>query len=240
MENKKRSKIDQEILVTADTVVFTVKDGELLTLLVKRKNSVRNYPNQWSLPGGIVDEETDTSTRHTAIKKLEAKTGVKLRFLEQLKCYSGRIRDERKWSISDSYFILMRHVSDLKDNDEFGENKWVSIEKLGDYEPFAFDHARIIEDAIQRLREKARYSLLPAYCLEDAFTLSDFHQAVEIILGHKVQKRSLYRRIEESKALEKTDQMHGTVTKKAALYQTNEMTRVYTFERNLVHKSKKE
>jgi len=233
MKDEKRRGLDQEILVTVDTVVFTIKDGQLLTLLVKRKDSARNYPSLWSLPGGIVDETMDTSTRHTAIKKLEAKTGIDLRFLEQLRSYSGIERDERRWSISDAYFILMRHVSEFKDNTEVTDSRWVSIDKLSDYKPYAFDHEQIIEDAIQRLREKTRYSLLPAYCLEEMFTLNELHQAVEIILGHEVQKRSLYRRIEDSDALEKTDQMRDTETKKAALYRTNDKTRDYTFERNI-------
>ena len=233
MDTETSNSLNQKILVTVDTIVFTVKDGKLLTLLVKRKSSAKNYANQWSLPGGVVNEKTDTSTKDTAIKKLEAKTGIKLRFLEQLKSYSGSERDERGWSISDAYFILMQHVTDLKDNGEVSEIKWVAIENLGNYKPFAFDHYTIIEDAIERLREKTRYSLLPAYCLEERFTLNELHAAVEIILGHGVQKRSLYRRIEDSDALEKTDQMRETGTKKAALYRTNKKTRNYTFERNL-------
>lgn len=236
MKNEKPSKIDQNILVTADTVVFTVKGGELLILLVKRKSNAKNYPSQWSLPGGIVNEKTDSSTRDTAMKKLEAKTGIKPKFLEQLRSYSGGKRDERKWSVSDAYFILMKYVSEMKDNDQVGENRWVNIKELKEMQkskPFAFDHALIIEDAIVRLREKTRYSLLPAYCLEELFTLNEFHQAVEIILGHKVQKRSLYRRISESKALKKTDQMRKTDTKNAALYKTNDDTPNYNFQRNL-------
>ena len=238
MSNKTKRGLNQDILVTVDTVVFTVKNGELLTLLVKRKSSARNYPSQWSLPGGIVDELTDTSTKHTAVKKLEAKTGINLRYLEQLKSYSGCERDERKWSISDAYFILMRHVSEFKDSAEVIESKWVSIDKLKGYRPFAFDHEKIINDAIQRLREKARYSLLPAYCLEEMFTLNQLHQTIEIILGHAVQKKSLYRRISESVALEKTDQKYNTDTKKAALYRTNDKTRDFTFDRNITEPKK--
>jgi len=132
----------------------------------------------------------------------------------------------------------MRHVSEFKDSAEVIESKWVSIDKLKGYRPFAFDHEKIINDAIQRLREKARYSLLPAYCLEEMFTLNQLHQTIEIILGHAVQKKSLYRRISESVALEKTDQKYNTDTKKAALYRTNDKTRDFTFDRNITEPKK--
>lgn len=234
MPIKENSEICQKILVAVDTVVFTVKQGELLTLLVRRTENAHNYAGQWSLPGGIVDEDKHASTEETAIKKLEAKTNIQLRYLEQLKTYSGKDRDERGWSLSVAYFILMQHVDDLLDSDEVSESRWVPVSQLDEYEPFAFDHRQIIDDAIARLREKTRYSLLAAYCLDELFTFNEFHQAVEVILGHSVQKRSLYRRIEDSEALDKTNQSRETGTKKAALFRTNDKTRFYTFERNLV------
>ena len=243
MSGNEKSEIKQEILVAVDTVVFTINDGELLTLLVKRKESSDpcpkkreyHYSGLWSLPGGIVDKETDHTTEDTAIRKLQAKTGIELGFLEQLKTYSGDMRDKRCWSVSVAYFILMRYVSELKrDDDNVSEIKWVPVNKLSDYEPLAFDHTVIIEDALNRLREKTRYSLLPAYCLGESFTFNEFHAAVEIILDHPVQKRSLYRRIGDSDALEKTHDTRETSTKKAALFKTNNKTRSYTFDRNLV------
>ena len=121
MSGNEKSEIKQEILVAVDTVVFTINDGELLTLLVKRKESSDPCPNEreyhysglWSLPGGIVDKEADHTTEDTAIRKLQAKTGIELGFLEQLKTYSGDMRDKRGWSVSVAYFILMRYVSGL-------------------------------------------------------------------------------------------------------------------------------
>ncbi|PID45180.1 MAG: NUDIX hydrolase [Proteobacteria bacterium] len=233
MADIRKEKIIQDILVAVDTVAFTVKDSKLLILLVKRKKNANSYPNQWSLPGGIVNEKEDASTKETAIKKLQSKTGIRLEFVEQLKTYSGRERDERGWSISTVYFVLMRFVSELTVGDDVSEIKWVPVDELDDYAPLAFDHSVIIDDAVQRLREKARYSLLPAYCLGKSFTFNEFHEAVEIILRHPVQKKSLYRRIESSDALEETGEMRDTGTKKAALYRTNNKTHGYTFDRNL-------
>jgi len=41
--------------VTADVVVFTILDGELKILLVKRKNWP--YQEMWAIPGGFVDKD---------------------------------------------------------------------------------------------------------------------------------------------------------------------------------------
>lgn len=229
------TKIVHDIFVTVDTAVFTVKDNELLVLLVKRRKDAECFANTWSLPGGIIREKEDESADETAKKKLHSKTGIELKFLEQLKTYTGSTRDPRGWSVSIAYFILMPYLDCLNDTGEVEEARWVVVSKLEAFGRLAFDHDKILADAIKRLREKTLYTLLPAYCLGETFTLNELHSAFESILGPevKIQKKSLYRRIDASNALKDTGETYDTRSKKAALYSVTSETHRYTFDRNL-------
>ena len=80
-------------LFTVDSVLFTVKEGVLKVLMVKRANEP--FINSWGLPGGFVDIDSDSSTDVTALRKLEEKTNVAPQYLEQLQTFSGIDRDPR-------------------------------------------------------------------------------------------------------------------------------------------------
>lgn len=226
--------IKHNIFVTVDTAVFTVHDDQLMILLVKRDKSAAYFPATWSLPGGIIDERLHSNADQTAKAKLFAKTGVQLKFLEQLKTFTGAGRDPRGWSVSIAYFILIPYVECSDEAESIEEVRWVAVSELPDYGDLAFDHSKIIEVAAQRLRDKTLYTLLPAYCLEETFTLNELHAAFESILDQKTQKKSLYRRIEASQVLEATGSKRDTCSKKAALFRVTKGTRLYTFDRNLI------
>ena len=92
-------------LLTIDNVLFTVHDGGLKVLLVKR--SIEPFSGQWSLPGGIVDPNKDNTTEDTAIRKLSEKSGVQPNYLEQLGAFSGHDRDPRGFTVTIVYFALI-------------------------------------------------------------------------------------------------------------------------------------
>lgn len=68
----------------------------------------------------------------------------------------------------------------------------------------AFDHQKIIDAGLHRLRQKTMYSLLPVYCLPETFTHGQLLEATEIILGQPIQRKSLIRRFEASGMFEET------------------------------------
>ena len=57
---------------TVDMLLFTVRDGQLQLLLIKR----RNHPwiNQWALPGGFVDFDEDIDK--AVLRELAEETNV--------------------------------------------------------------------------------------------------------------------------------------------------------------------
>ena len=216
-------------LLTVDSVLFTIKDNSLKILLLKRENTP--FQNNWALPGGFIDVNKDDSAEDTASRKLTDKTGVSPPYLEQLNTFSSKQRDPRGWSASIAYFALIAHDSAQLINDDSVE--WVNVENITNYHPLAFDHQDIFQFALERLKQKALYSMVPVFCLPKAFTLGEYHNLIETILGKKVQKKTLYRRFEASNMFEETGETVATGARAAMLYRIKEDAELINFERNL-------
>lgn len=52
----------------------------------------------------------------------------------------------------------------------------------------AFDHARILAAAVERLRSKVEYTSLPALLLDEPFTLVQLQRACEVVLDRPLDK----------------------------------------------------
>lgn len=218
-------------LVTVDSVLFTVHQQALCVLLVERANQPQK--GRWGLPGGFIDMAHDDSTRATALRKLTEKTGVSPSWLEQLDTFSGPDRDPRGWSLTITWFALIAWVDCEPHIASVSDARWVPVDKLADY-PLAFDHQAIIDAALNRLRQKTKYSLLPVYCLPDTFTHGQLQEATEIILGQPIQRKSLIRRFEASDMFEDTGESMATGTRKARLWRRKPGVDFHLFSRNLL------
>ncbi len=229
--NKYNAKQFPAPLLSVDSVVFTVIDDALKILLLKRAK--HPYKNQWSLPGGFIDFEIDESTHDTAIRKIREKTNVESPYLEQLYTFSAKNRDPRGWSATVTYFSLIAHQESHAIMETVENTQWANIEALKNFQPLAFDHQKIIDTALERLRQKALYSMLPVFCLKNEFTLSEYHHVMEIILHRTIQKKSLYRRFKASGMFEETGKTIATGAREAMLYRLKENVELVNFERNL-------
>lgn len=218
-------------LVTVDSVLFTVHQQALCVLLVERANQPQK--GRWGLPGGFIDMAHDNSTRATALRKLTEKTGVSPSWLEQLDTFSGPDRDPRSWSLTVTWFALIAWVDCEPHIASVSDARWVPVDKLADY-PLAFDHQAIIDAALNRLRQKTKYSLLPVYCLPDTFTHGQLQEATEVILGQPIQRKSLIRRFEASDMFEDTGESMATGTRKARLWRRKPGVDFHLFSRNLL------
>lgn len=69
-----------------------------------------------------------------------------------------------------------------------------------------FDHASIIETAVERLRIKSQYSSLPCYLAGEQFTLPQLQRIYEALMGEPLNKVSFRRKMTEMAMLE---EIHG-------------------------------
>lgn len=192
--------------VTADTVIFTIDENRLKVLLIKRANAP--FQNWWALPGVFLlkNEGVDKA----ALRALKEKAGVKISYLEQLYTFDSEHRDPRGHVISTTYFALCP-------NTKLQKSYLFPINKLP--KP-AFDHKKIINYAVSRLRAKleytnAAYSLLPKY-----FTLSQLQEVYEAVIGKRLDKRNFRKKFLSLGLIRHTRQkLSGARQRPAQLYE---------------------
>ena len=174
-------------LATVDLVLLTLRDGVLSVVLVRRDRPP--FEGRLALPGGFVHVEEDEDLAATARRVLREKTGLAAPYLEQLYTFGGRNRDERGWSLSVAYFALLPDIAP----DPASGREILEVDGLPH---LPFDHSRIVEQAVARLRGKSSYSSLPVYLMPERFTLDELQSVYERVLGQPLDRGSFRRQID--------------------------------------------
>lgn len=216
-------------MFTVDSVLFSVIKDELKVLLAKRAKSP--FDGYWGLPGGFVDLDMDCHTDDTARRKLQQKTGVEPRYLEQLQVFSGGDRDPRGYSVTLVYYALVPGQLVSTHIDTVADVAWFNMADINTL-TLAFDHKEIIDTAYQRLQQKALYSMVPVYCLPESFTIGQLKTVIETIIGKPIQRKSLTRRVEASDMFESIEEKVRSGGRHAQLYILKSGVDIVNFERN--------
>jgi ADP-ribose pyrophosphatase YjhB (NUDIX family) len=202
-------------LTTVDVAIFSLREGRLCVLLVKRPaDAGEPYPRRWALPGGFVDVERDRDLEACALRKLREKTGMAAPYLEQVGSWGNAKRDPRGWSSTHVYFALVSGAASLPPE---GGGQWHAIEGDGAGHRLAFDHDSLLEAALARLRAKVEYTSLPAFLVPEPFTLAELQRAFEIVLGRAVNKAAFRTRVLSAGMVKATGKQRGA-TRPAELY----------------------
>jgi 8-oxo-dGTP diphosphatase len=198
--------------LTVDIVVLTIQDGSLQVLLVRR--GIPPYEGEYALPGGFV--HSHESLEQAAVRELAEETGTRNVYLEQLYTFGDPGRDPRGRVVTVAYFALVAHDrASLVAGTDAAAAKWFSVAGLP---KLAFDHGRILQTALTRLRNKLEYTTVGFELLPRKFTLSDLQQMYEAILDRKLDKRNFRRKIEALGLLKPLKEFQRTGRKPARLY----------------------
>ena len=174
--------------MTVDIVIFSIYNGVLQTLLIKRKNPP--FQNSWTLPGGFLKK--NESLDKAAQRELFEEAGVRHIYLEQLYTFGDPERDPRGRIITVVYFALLPAPLMISAGSDAKASQWWPVNKLP---KLGFDHRKIIDYALIRLRAKLGYTNAAWALLPQKFTLSDLQRVYEIVLGQKIDKRNFRKRI---------------------------------------------
>jgi 8-oxo-dGTP diphosphatase len=184
--------------VTVDVVIFSLVADDLKVLLIKRKYAP--YKDVWAIPGGFV--RIEESLEEAAVRELAEETGVTDVYIEQLYTFGQPKRDPRTRVITVAYFALVpHHAIRHQAGDDAAETGWFS---LFDLPELAFDHRKILDYGLTRLRYKLEYTSVGFQLLPDVFTLTELQRAYQTILGEKLDKRNFRRKILSAGILEET------------------------------------
>jgi 8-oxo-dGTP diphosphatase len=199
--------------LAVDIVIFTIHSAELKVLLVKR--GIPPFEGQFAIPGGFVlaDESLDAA----ALRELKEETGVADLYLEQLYSFGDPGRDPRGRVITVAYFALISpDRSPLAAGSDAAEARWWSV---GALPTLAFDHGKILNYALERLRNKLEYTTVGFQLLPPRFTLTELQQVYEAILDKKLDKRNFRRKLALLKVLRPTREYRRGGRRPARLYQ---------------------
>jgi len=200
------------IRVTVDVVIFTIRDGALHVLLVRR--GAAPFAGRYAIPGGFVDQEE--SLEAAARRELAEETGVRDVYLEQLYSFGDPGRDPRGRVVTVAYFALIAaDRTPLKAGSDAAEARWFPVTARP---PLAFDHGRILDYALERLRNKLEYTTVGFQLLPDKFTLSELQAVYEAILARRLDKRNFRRKIALLRIVTPLREWRRTGRKPARLY----------------------
>lgn len=184
--------------LTADAVVFTILRDHLHLLLIQRGSEP--FKGCWALPGGFCQEEERSEA--CVLRELVEETGVRDVWMEQLKTFDAARRDPRGWVVSVAYFALIDGAKvRLAGATDASDARWWPIDQLPG---LAFDHQEIVAYALQRLRNKLRWSTVGSQLLPPRFTMAALQQVHEVVLGSSLDKRNFHKRMLESETIRDT------------------------------------
>lgn len=197
--------------VTVDVVIFTIQQGVLKVLLVKRR--IDPFIGQFAIPGGFVLEDEDLD--QAAARELREETGVSDVYLEQLYSFGQPDRDPRGRVVTVAYFALISADRKLKAGSDAAEAAWFPLDDLP---RLAFDHATILNYALERLRNKLEYTTVGFQLLPEKFTLTELQEVYAAILGKTLDKRNFRRKMSVLKILKPLPEYRRGGQRPAQLY----------------------
>ena len=162
-------------MLAVDAAVFTVRDGRLDILLIKRGHAP--YEGMWALPGGFVD--MDEELEPAAARELEEETGVTGVRLEQFHTFGGVDRDPRGRLVTIAYLgVVASDGCNPRAADDAAAAAWMPVANLP---RLACDHNLIIATAVDRLRMLARARTGNLGMLPPSIQDEDFARALESV-----------------------------------------------------------
>ncbi|MBR7838332.1 NUDIX hydrolase [Actinospica durhamensis] len=191
--------------VTVDLVVLTVRDSRLSALLIRRGEEP--YAGRTALPGGFV--RPAESLGQAARRELAEETGLADLpvHLEQLATYGTVDRDPRMRVVSVAYLALAPDLPAPTAGGDAADAHWVAVadvlpelfpaaqNRAEGHPPFAFDHARILADGVERARAKLEYTPLAAAFCPPEFTVGELRRVYEAVWGVTLDPRNFHRKV---------------------------------------------
>ena len=215
--NPTTTHVDQRVSLAVSTVIFALRPHPKTgvdTLWLPLVRHIREpYEGQWALPGGPL--EVDDDLAGSARRTLERTTGLMPHHLEQLYSFGETDRSPADRVVSIVYWALVRPDEAARAVD--GENvEWFVADEVP---ALAFDHNRIVEYALGRLRAKITYSPIAYAFLNPEFTLAELREVHEAVLRKSLDPANFRRQVLGSNAIEPTGaSLTGTSHRPPALY----------------------
>jgi len=189
--------------VSVDCVIFGYDNKELKVLLIK--SDLEEFIGLWSLLGDLVRPDEDLES--APYRVLKERTGMDDVYLEQVHTFGELGRHTSGRIITAAYYSLIdikHHKLKLTHN----ELHW---HKVNDIRKLAFDHKRILDTSLERLREQVMEHPIIFNLLPEKFSLRELQDLYQAILGVDLDRRNFRKKIAHKDWLIDLDEMENDV-----------------------------
>jgi 8-oxo-dGTP diphosphatase len=179
------------LLLAVDLVILTVRENLLQTLIIERANEP--YRGRMALPGGFI--RAGEVLREAAERELAEETGLdgKALHLEQLALYDAPDRDPRDRVVSVAYLAMAPDLPVPAAGTDARSARWAPVTDVTG--ALAFDHTRILGDAVERARTRLEFTTLATAFCGPQFTIGDLRHVYEVVWGVSLDPRNFARKV---------------------------------------------
>src|SRR3990170_8113120 len=179
--------------VTVDVVVLTMSGGTLQVLLVRRGGAP--FAGMWAIPGGF--KRPGETLDEAAKRELAEETGVDAAsLLSQFGAYGDPERDPRMNVVTVAYLAVVRDVGAIVSGTDAAAAALVPVsDVLNEQLELAFDHLRIVHDAVERVRVDLEVSGMATAFVGTTFTLAELRAVYEAVWGVQLDAANFRRSV---------------------------------------------
>ncbi|MEV0952264.1 NUDIX domain-containing protein [Promicromonospora sp. NPDC050249] len=185
-----------EILVAVDLVILTLRASVFHVLLIER--GIEPFKGAQALPGGFLNN-SEEDIYAAALRELQEEAdldGAGLH-IEQLGAYGTPGRDPRGRVLSIAYLAIAPGLPEPVAGTDASGAAWVPVEHaLSGQVQLAFDHWKIVSDAVERARTKLEHTPLATAFCSKTFTITDLQEVYEAVWGVDLDPRNFYRKVQ--------------------------------------------
>ena len=200
-----------KMAVAVDCVIFGFDKGKLKLLLIHR--GIEPVKGLWSLMGGFVKLEEDLDA--AAARILKELTGLTSVYMDLLSVFGNVHRDPGGRVISVLYSALIKIDDQNEELVKKNNAVWIDIDKVPD---LIFDHGKMVQLALKRLRTYAKVKPLGFELLPKKFTLPELQSLYEAIYDQELDSRNFRKKLLSMNILVKLDEKDMSSSKKGAFY----------------------
>jgi 8-oxo-dGTP diphosphatase len=179
--------------VTVDVVILTMSEGRLHVLLVRRGEAP--FEGMWAIPGGF--KRPAETLNEAAKRELAEETGVDAAsLLAQFGAYGDPERDPRMNVVTVAYVAVLRDVGAIVAGTDAADAALVpASDVLNEQIDLAFDHLRIVRDAVERIRIELEVSGIATAFVGTTFTLAELRAVYEAVWGVQLDAANFRRSV---------------------------------------------
>ena len=179
--------------VTVDVVILTMSEGLLSVVLVCRGEEP--FEGSWAIPGGF--KRPSETLDEAAARELAEETGVDAaRLLTQFGAYGDPGRDPRMNVVTVAYLAVVRDVGAIVAGTDAAAAALLPVsDVLSGKIDLAFDHRRIVRDAIERVRVELELTGIATAFVGTTFTLAELRAVYEAVWGVQLDAANFRRSV---------------------------------------------